>query len=96
MGIERTLFIVKPDAVGRRLTGKILAHVEDKGFRIVEARFMRLTRERDTRTLRYDWFLSRDGTQCGVREAYLSEEGLIEHNAHIMAARAELWPQATV
>ena len=45
MGIERTLFIVKPDAVGRRLTGKILAHVEDKGFRIVEARFTRLPRE---------------------------------------------------
>ena len=45
MAIERTLFIVKPDAVERRLTGKILAHVEDKGFRIVEARFGRLQRE---------------------------------------------------
>lgn len=45
MGIERTLFIVKPDAVERNLTGRILAHVEDKGFRLVEARFTRLTRE---------------------------------------------------
>ena len=45
MSIERTLFIVKPDAVSRGLTGKILAHVEDKGFRIVEARFGRLQRE---------------------------------------------------
>jgi nucleoside-diphosphate kinase len=45
VGIERTLFIVKPDAVERHLIGKILAHVEDKGFRIVEARFGRLTRE---------------------------------------------------
>jgi nucleoside-diphosphate kinase len=45
VAIERTLFIVKPDAVARRLTGKILAHVEDKGFRIVEARFGRLQRE---------------------------------------------------
>lgn len=44
MGIERTLFIVKPDAVERHLIGKILAHVEDKGFRIVEARLGRLTR----------------------------------------------------
>jgi nucleoside-diphosphate kinase len=42
---ERTLFIVKPDAVDRNLIGKILAHVEDKGFRIVEARIARLTRE---------------------------------------------------
>ena len=45
MGIERTLFIVKPDAVSRSMTGKILAHVEDKGFRIVEARFGSLQRE---------------------------------------------------
>jgi nucleoside-diphosphate kinase len=42
---ERTLFIVKPDAVERQLIGKILAHVEERGFRIVEARFVRLTRE---------------------------------------------------
>ena len=45
MGIERTLFIVKPDAVGRKLTGRIVAHVEDKGFRLAEARLARLTRE---------------------------------------------------
>lgn len=45
MAIERTLFIVKPDAVGRRLIGKILAHVEAEGFRIVEARVSRLQRE---------------------------------------------------
>jgi len=31
-----TLFIVKPDAVGRRLTGKILAKVEEAGFAIRE------------------------------------------------------------
>ena len=31
-----TLFIIKPDAVGRRLTGKILAKVEEAGFAIRE------------------------------------------------------------
>ena len=45
MAQERTLFIVKPDAVQRQLIGKILAHVEERGFRLVEARFVRLTRE---------------------------------------------------
>lgn len=45
MALERTLFIVKPDAVNRNLIGSILAHVEQNGFRIVEARFGRLTRE---------------------------------------------------
>lgn len=45
MGLERTLFIVKPDAVERKLIGRILAHVEEKGFRIAEARLAQLTRE---------------------------------------------------
>jgi nucleoside-diphosphate kinase len=43
--MQRTLFIVKPDAVQRNLIGRILAHVEERGFRIVEARFGRLTAE---------------------------------------------------
>ncbi len=45
MAIERTLFIVKPDAVERHLIGRILAHVEERGFTIAEARLARLTRE---------------------------------------------------
>jgi nucleoside-diphosphate kinase len=45
VAVERTLFIVKPDATGRRLVGKILAHVEEQGFKLVEARYARLTRE---------------------------------------------------
>jgi nucleoside-diphosphate kinase len=45
LSLERTLFIVKPDAVERQIIGKILAHVEEKGFRIVEARLAQLTRE---------------------------------------------------
>ena len=44
MPVERTLFIVKPDAVSRNLIGKILAHVEDAGFRIVQARLSTITR----------------------------------------------------
>lgn len=45
MAQERTLFIVKPDAVQRNLIGKILANVEEHGFRITEARLTRMTRE---------------------------------------------------
>lgn len=33
--VERTLILVKPDAVARQLTGRILARVEAKGYRIV-------------------------------------------------------------
>ncbi|HXJ39273.1 MAG TPA: hypothetical protein VNH18_08330, partial [Bryobacteraceae bacterium] len=41
--------------------------------------------------LRYDWFLSTDGTECEVREAYAGPEGLIEHNNHILEARTKLF-----
>jgi quinol monooxygenase YgiN len=61
------------------------------GFRSQAAELMRLTRELDTHTLRYDWFISEDGTECEVHEAYESEQGLFEHNEHIMAARATLF-----
>jgi nucleoside-diphosphate kinase len=43
--MERTLFIVKPDAVKRNLIGRILAHVEGEGFRVAEARLARLQRD---------------------------------------------------
>ena len=39
---ERTLAIVKPDAVAAGHTGQILARVEKAGFRIVAARLVRL------------------------------------------------------
>lgn len=64
-------------------------HLE--GFTAQAAELMRLTRELDTHTLRYDWFISDDGTRCEVHEAYDSEQGLFEHNEHIMAARARLF-----
>jgi quinol monooxygenase YgiN len=58
-----------------------------EGFQTQAAEILRLAREKDTQTLRYDWFLNQDETECEVHEAYLSEEGLIEHNQHVVAAR---------
>lgn len=62
-----------------------------EGFKAQAAEIMRITREKDTRTLRYDWFIKEDGTECEVHEAYLDEQGLFEHNMHIMDARAVLF-----
>jgi quinol monooxygenase YgiN len=62
-----------------------------EGFKKQAAECIRITREQDTRTLRYDWFLSSDGTECEVREAYTGPEGLIEHNRHILEARTRLF-----
>ncbi|MHB8253104.1 MAG: nucleoside-diphosphate kinase [Acidiferrobacter sp.] len=44
MAIERTLSIVKPDAVGKNVIGSIYARFEKAGLRIVAARMMQLTR----------------------------------------------------
>ena len=62
-----------------------------EGFKKQAAECIRITKEKDTRTLRYDWFLSTDGTECEVREAYTGPEGLIEHNTHILEARTKLF-----
>ena len=62
-----------------------------EGFRMQAAECIRITKEMDTRTLRYDWFLSSDGTECEVREAYTDPEGLIEHNSNIVEARTKLF-----
>jgi quinol monooxygenase YgiN len=62
-----------------------------EGFKKQAAELIRITKEKDTKTLRYDWFISTDGTQCEVREAYAGPEGLMEHNHHVMEARAKLF-----
>lgn len=62
-----------------------------EGFKAQAAEIMRIAHEQDTKTLRYDWFISEDGTECEVHEAYVSEKGLFEHNMHIMDARAILF-----
>jgi quinol monooxygenase YgiN len=63
------------------------------GFKKQAAECIRLTRQKDTRTLRYDWFLSSDGTQCEVREAYTGAQGLIEHRANVAPALEALFEQ---
>jgi nucleoside-diphosphate kinase len=45
MAIERTLSIVKPDAVAKGVTGEILRRFEDAGLRIVAIKALRLTEE---------------------------------------------------
>ncbi len=40
---ERTLAILKPDAVSKHLIGAILAHLEGAGFRVRALRMLRLT-----------------------------------------------------
>ena len=45
MAIERTLSIVKPDAVAKGVTGEILRRFEEAGLRVVAIKALRLTEE---------------------------------------------------
>ena len=61
------------------------------GFKQQAAEMMKQTREKDTKTLRYDWFLNDDGTECEVREGYVDADALIEHARHVFEAREALF-----
>lgn len=46
MAIERTLSIIKPDAVAKRIIGKIDSYFEESGLTIVAAKMLRLSKQR--------------------------------------------------
>ncbi len=45
MAVERTFAMLKPGVLERRLAGEILARIERKGFDLVAAKLMRVTRD---------------------------------------------------
>ncbi len=45
MAVERTLSIIKPDAVANNAIGQILARFESAGLKIVAARMLHLSRQ---------------------------------------------------
>ncbi len=42
MALQQTLIILKPDAVGRRLVGRILQRFEDKGLHVAAMKLMKI------------------------------------------------------
>ena len=44
MAIERTLSIIKPDAVAKNVIGQIYARFEGAGLKVIAARMMQLSR----------------------------------------------------
>jgi len=45
VAVERTLILIKPDAVERSLAGEILARIERRGFVVVAGKLLRVSRE---------------------------------------------------
>src|SRR4029453_12693662 len=88
---------MRPEVTGGAMAAlELSAHLTVRpgsleGLKRQAAELIRITQEKDTHTLRYDWFLSLDGTECEVREAYTGPEGLLEHNRHILDARIRLF-----
>ena len=42
---EQSLFIIKPDAVARNLTGEVIARFERKGFKLVKLKLFKFSKE---------------------------------------------------
>jgi nucleoside-diphosphate kinase len=42
---ERTLIIIKPDGIQRHLAGEIITRFEKKGFKLVAAKFMKISED---------------------------------------------------
>jgi nucleoside-diphosphate kinase len=45
MSLERTLSIIKPDAVGKNVIGEIVSRFENGGLRVVASRMLQLTED---------------------------------------------------
>src|SRR5919106_6109390 len=45
MAVERSLILIKPDAIERRLVGEILARVERRGFTLRAGKLIRVDRD---------------------------------------------------
>ena len=74
------------------VTARLKVHEgELEGFTRQAAEVLRQAKEKDTKTLRYDWFLSDDGNRCEVREGYVDADALLEHADHVGEVRSELF-----
>ncbi len=45
MSVERTLSILKPDAVAKNVVGKVINHIESVGLKVIAARMTHLTQK---------------------------------------------------
>lgn len=92
MAIERTLSIIKPDAVARNIIGEIYRRFEEAGLRVVAARMMHLSEDQ----ARAFYAVHRERpfyadlvafmTSGPVMVQVLEGDGAIERNRELMGA----------
>jgi nucleoside-diphosphate kinase len=92
MAIERTLSIIKPDAVAKNVIGEIYARFEKAGLQIIAARMLHLTREQASefyavhRERAFYNDLVDFMTSGPVMVQVLEGEGAIANNREVMGA----------
>ena len=73
MSIERTLSIIKPDAVAKNVVGEIISRFEKNGLRVVAAKMVRLT-DATAGGFYADWTLHEFGTEISNDAARIFSE----------------------
>ena len=78
--MERTLILLKPDCVQRRLMGRVLARFEDKGLNIIAMKMMRVTpdlaKKHYAEHVKKDWYPTLEGFITGGPIVAAVVEGL--------------------
>lgn len=78
--MERTLILLKPDCVQRRLMGRVIARFEDKGLNIISMKMMRVTPELAKKHyaehVQKDWYPTLEGFITGGPIVAAIVEGL--------------------
>jgi nucleoside-diphosphate kinase len=78
--MERTLILLKPDCVERRLMGRVIARFEDKGLNIIAMKMMRVTpelaRQHYAEHVKKDWYPALEGFITGGPIVAAVVEGL--------------------
>src|SRR5262245_24054741 len=78
--MERTLILLKPDCVQRRLMGRVIARFEDKGLNIIAMKMMRVTpvlaREHYAEHVAKAWYPALEGFITGAPVVAAVVEGL--------------------
>src|SRR6187401_3047687 len=78
--MERTLILLKPDCVQRRLMGRVIARFEDKALNIIAMKMMRVTPELAKKHyaehVQKDWYPQLEGFITGGPIVAMVVEGL--------------------
>src|SRR4029077_8841770 len=78
--MERTLILLKPDCVQRRLMGRVIARFEDKGLNIIAMKMMRVTpdlaKKHYAEHVKKDWYPTLEGFITGGPIVAAGVEGI--------------------